>query len=807
MSSLSLRCRPLLLVPTLCAVVLAPTSLAAMSEPILIHQEDFSDISEWHDLSTLLPWGSATTPGTSAFILGQVAETGPSARSFQALTMTTAAMANTSISSPTGLRGHSGLDLIFPTPVQHRYNILTVAFKARWSAVNPSSAEKGRVMVMLLGDHPADGPTVGDISNFAGEPYGRPTYHARLRPTTQLHQTSLLSFGSGNGGRFDQIVTNVGSWWLPTFVSNTDGSAGTYPGEGASFPASSWVASNQVTGGREWRDYRYEIAPDAQRLFENGVLIAEMPLPQTSSAPGYQYYDSFRGLRLGMRGDQPAYIADLRVTRTSTDLPAVLVSDAFEVPEDSNRRLRVLANDSDPEGGPLLIVDVLNAVNGTPTIVNDGSAVRFRPTRNFNGQASFTYVVQDQAGNLSQAEVVLTVTPVNDRPVPRTPTVRVNEDATVAFSLVGTDVDGDALTYAVLSQPVNGTLTGSGQFLVYTPKADFFGRDSFTYQVSDGVLTSRVGTVNIVVKSVNDLPTLRLPTAPVSVPVQQAATIATIMAWDKDSATIRARVTVTGGTVTLGRTDALTFVRGTGANDKKVVMKGDLVRVSNALRALVVKPSLSAAGQTTVKIELNDGPGWRVVEEIPVTVTAEAAPFAQSTTTGRVVMEAEHAHRVIAPGHQGWSAQSASNAAGGLTMQGLVDRGTVINPDSIATAPVLSFDVVFATAGTHYVWMRGRGPNVYGDSVHVAINGVLTETGTAGTFNTGDLHWAPWRTGGGIMTVTVPSPGLHTFDVYMREDGVIVDQFLLTTDPAFRPSTPLPESDREVAPSLPISTG
>ena len=69
------------------------------------------------------------------------------------------------------------------------------------------------------------------------------------------------------------------------------------------------------------------------------------------------------------------------------------------------------------------------------------------------------------------------------------------------------DAEGTALTVALVSGPVNGSvnLAADGSF-VYTPNDDFFGDDSFTYVASDGTLSSDAATVTIRVAAVNDAP-------------------------------------------------------------------------------------------------------------------------------------------------------------------------------------------------------------------------------------------------------------------------------------------------------------
>ena len=61
-------------------------------------------------------------------------------------------------------------------------------------------------------------------------------------------------------------------------------------------------------------------------------------------------------------------------------------------------------------------------------------------------------------------------------------------------------IDGDAITVVLVDAPENGTvvLNADGSF-AYTPEAVFSGKDTFTYQASDGVLTSNVATVEITV--------------------------------------------------------------------------------------------------------------------------------------------------------------------------------------------------------------------------------------------------------------------------------------------------------------------
>ena len=84
---------------------------------------------------------------------------------------------------------------------------------------------------------------------------------------------------------------------------------------------------------------------------------------------------------------------------------------------------------------------------------------------------------------------------------------RLAEDSSVVLDVLANDgdPDGDALTLVAVGTPDHGAATISGGKLAYTPDADFFGTDSFTYLVGDGDLTDS-GTVTVTVTPVNDDP-------------------------------------------------------------------------------------------------------------------------------------------------------------------------------------------------------------------------------------------------------------------------------------------------------------
>jgi len=75
-------------------------------------------------------------------------------------------------------------------------------------------------------------------------------------------------------------------------------------------------------------------------------------------------------------------------------------------------------------------------------------------------------------------------------------------DTPRALTLVASDYNGDALSYAITTPPEHGTLSGTAPGLTYTPDPGYQGLDSFSYVASDGGgLSSPAATVGIEVRN------------------------------------------------------------------------------------------------------------------------------------------------------------------------------------------------------------------------------------------------------------------------------------------------------------------
>ena len=148
--------------------------------------------------------------------------------------------------------------------------------------------------------------------------------------------------------------------------------------------------------------------------------------------------------------------------------------------------------------------------NGTLGTLS-GNQLTYTPNANYNGSDSFTFKANDGTIDSNTATVSITVNAVNDAPVSSPVTDSTNEDIAKTITLSSSDVDGNSLTYIIVSGPTNGTLGAiSGNQVLYTPNGNYNGVDSFTYKTNDGAVDSNIATVSLTVNAVNDAPTVTL---------------------------------------------------------------------------------------------------------------------------------------------------------------------------------------------------------------------------------------------------------------------------------------------------------
>ncbi|HIF9509603.1 TPA: retention module-containing protein, partial [Photobacterium damselae] len=197
--------------------------------------------------------------------------------------------------------------------------------------------------------------------------------------------------------------------------------------------------------------------------------------------------------------NKPPVIVDINGQPIGDDL-------SVEVAEDSSINGQLTATDADGDDLTFELVDGSEPTNGQVTVNPDGSW-EYVPNTDFNGEDSFTVVVDDGNGGTDTITVTVNVTPVNDVPIGDDVSAETQEETAVTGQLTATDVDGDNLTFKPGTNPENGSVTinadGSWE---YVPNPEFNGEDSFTVVVDDGNGGTDTITVTVNVTPINDAP-------------------------------------------------------------------------------------------------------------------------------------------------------------------------------------------------------------------------------------------------------------------------------------------------------------
>ena len=241
--------------------------------------------------------------------------------------------------------------------------------------------------------------------------------------------------------------------------------------------------------------------PDGDRL---GIVAVTAPLHgKTAVVPGgvrYTPAPDYHG------PDAFSYTAADPGGLTATALVAVEVlpvneppeaeDDAAETQEDEPVVVDVLANDRDPDGDRLRVVDVTTPAHGSATMAPGG--VRYAPPRDYHGADTFRYTVADPEGLTATATATLTVRPVNDAPeavgaIPEQTLEEGGAPLTLDLTPYFVDVDGDVLTYAAeSSDPAAATVTVAGTTLTLTAVVAGAARVTVTASDPAGLTATQV---------------------------------------------------------------------------------------------------------------------------------------------------------------------------------------------------------------------------------------------------------------------------------------------------------------------------
>jgi VCBS repeat-containing protein len=325
------------------------------------------------------------------------------------------------------------------------------------------------------------GPTNGTLSGTAP--------NLTYTPNADFNGSDSFTFSVNDG----QIDSNVATFSLTVTPVNdapvaSDGAATT----AEDTAVATTLVANDVDG--DMLTWTIVAGPT------NGTLSGTAP--NLTYTPNADYFGGDSFTFQVNDGTVDSNVATFSLTVTPVNDAPVANDGAATTAEDTPVAATLSA--TDVENDPLTWTIVAGPANGT--LSGTAPNLTYTPNADFNGADSFTFRVNDGALDSNVATFSLTVTPVNDAPVASDGAATTAEDTPVATTLVATDVDGDLLTWTIVAGPTNGTLSGTAPNLTYTPNADYFGNDSFTFQVNDGTVDSNVATFSLTVTAVNDAP-------------------------------------------------------------------------------------------------------------------------------------------------------------------------------------------------------------------------------------------------------------------------------------------------------------
>jgi hypothetical protein len=159
-----------------------------------------------------------------------------------------------------------------------------------------------------------------------------------------------------------------------------------------------------------------------------------------------------------------------------------------------------------------------------------------------------------------------------------------------------------------------------------------------------------------------------------------------------------------------------------------------------------------------------------------------------ASSTALISMEAEaFESRVARNGHE-WRQVSSAASSGGSAVKSLPNTEVNYDSDYVSLSPRLDYTVNFDEAGDYYVWVRGVGSSSKDDSLHIGLNGQADARADRISGFPKYMSWSNETMDGRPAMLQVQRAGVQTLNVWMREDGMVIDKIVLTRDSSLDPA-------------------
>ncbi len=315
--------------------------------------------------------------------------------------------------------------------------------------------------------------------------------------------------------------------------------------------------------------------------------------------------------------------------------------------------------------------------------------------------------------------------PVNTPPVARNGMLNVAPGAaSVGGTLVAVDADRDPLTYQLVANSTQGTVTlvssATGAF-TYTALANASGTDTFTFKANDGRVDSNTATVTITITAApaNAPPVAQGLTLSVAAGAQVSSTL---VASDQNGDPLQFSIvaTPTKGTVTI---------------------------TNVATGAFTYSANAAATGADTFAFKANDGRADSNVATVSVALVSAntppvAAPGILSVAPGATVTA------VL----QGTDVNATDLLTFSIVAQGSKGTVTITNPNTGA----FSFTAATTATGTDTFSFKVNDSKV--DSAAAAITITFAVANTPPLANNGSLNVAPGLSAAGVLVARDGNP-------------------------------------------------
>ncbi|MGS2717241.1 tandem-95 repeat protein [Eionea flava] len=541
-------------------------------------------------------------------------------------------------------------------------------------------------------------------------------------------------------------------------------------------------------------------------VLSNDVFMGENPINQydNTSANGgivtlnsnntfsYTPVNNFNGIDTftytitGNAGQKITATVTLYIKPVSDGSPQAN-DDTVSIEEDNSIVIDFSKNDILPDEAELLNYSQ-NSINNGQVSYNSDGTFTYTPANNYNGTDTFSYTIKDSDGETDTGTITINVTPVSDgTPAALDDHINSLEDTSINITPLANDTifDEAAIIDFQTTSLQGGTVSETSEgVLTYTPSANYFGTDSFTYTIQDSDGQSSTATIFITIEEVNDKPVNNLPDN-VSVLRNQQLNFSEandylITLSDVDENITTAELSVSQGTLNIISAEVVILGNDTG----NLSISGTQAAINNALSTLTYQPNTGFGGFDTLNIQTTDSKNATDTDSltIKVTVTPSAVSFNEgigqppastgltaTQYTANTIYDESHLalddsssiESDIAANATTFNASRMTEGVGALAQTTVIDTSNSIQLGDMDGDVYALTGLIYLEAGSEYRFAGSRD-----DALYIELGGqtmVSTAGDSAGYFSTRVSDNTEGLTEN-IFTPTVS--GYYTLEVY-----------------------------------------